>query len=149
MRIVTAFLTGCLFGLGLLISGMTDTTKVQGWLDVFGAWDPTLAFVLGGALIPMAVAWRLAGTHCTSVLGAPMPAAPDTALDRRLIIGSTLFGAGWALVGLCPGPAMASLGFGGGSGLLFFASMIIGMISYQLAAGTPATSDQILEGGTS
>lgn len=147
MRLLTAFLTGSLFGLGLLISGMTDTTKVQGWLDVFGDWDPTLAFVLGGALIPMAVAWRLAGTHCTSVLGAPMPGQPDTTLDRRLIIGSALFGSGWALVGLCPGPAMATLSFGGGSGLLFFASMIAGMIGYRFISGALVVSDPATQGG--
>ena len=148
MRILTAFLTGCLFGLGLLISGMTDTTKVQGWLDVFGAWDPTLAFVLGGALIPMAVAWRVAGTHCTSVLGTPMPGQPNPALDRRLLIGSAFFGTGWALVGLCPGPAMATLGFGGGSGLLFFAAMIVGMIGYRFVANPPSTNMPKTEGAS-
>ncbi|MBC7155207.1 MAG: hypothetical protein H5U19_11475 [Rhodobacteraceae bacterium] len=130
MRMVFAFLAGGLFGAGLYVSGMTDTTKVQGWLDIFGAWDPTLGFVFAGALIPMAVAWRVAAARRGAVLdGAPLPAAPDRRLDRGLIIGSALFGAGWGLVGLCPGPALASLGFGGWPGLVFLLAMGAGMLA--------------------
>jgi len=131
MRVVFAFLAGGLFGAGLLISGMTDTTKVQGWLDLIGAWDPTLAFVLGGAILPMLVAWRVAAARDVSLLGAPMPGRPDPLLDKRLIAGSALFGAGWALAGLCPGPAMASLSYGGVQGLVFLAAMIGGMLIWR------------------
>lgn len=127
MRVLISFLVGGLFGAGLLISGMTDTTKVQGWLDLFGDWDPTLAFVMGGAIVPMAVAWRVAHGR-QPVLAKAFPARPDSHLDRPLIIGSTLFGMGWGLSGLCPGPSMASLGFGGFGGVLFVLAMISGML---------------------
>ncbi|MFQ6547277.1 DUF6691 family protein [Aestuariibius sp. 2305UL40-4] len=127
MRPLVAFLTGALFGSGLLVSGMTDTAKVQGWLDLFGAWDPTLAFVLGGAILPMAVAWRIAAHRSTSVLGDPLPTRPAPVIDARLLTGAALFGIGWALVGLCPGPAMAVLGFGGWPASLFFLAMLAGM----------------------
>ncbi len=127
-RNIFAFLAGGLFGAGLLVSGMVDTTKVQGWLDVFGAWDPTLAFVLGGAILPMAVAWRVAARRRVAVLGNALPEKPDPRLGHNLVIGSLLFGAGWGLAGLCPGPAMASLSFGGAGGLVFMAAMIVGML---------------------
>ncbi len=129
MRNIVAFAVGGLFGLGLLISGMTDTTKVQGWLDLFGAWDPTLAFVLGGAIIPMAVAWRIADRRTSAALGSAIPPKPHAQITPQLAIGSTLFGIGWALSGLCPGPAMASLGFGGWPSLVFFIAMVAAMIA--------------------
>jgi uncharacterized membrane protein YedE/YeeE len=127
MRALFAFLSGSLFGAGLLVSGMVDTTKVQGWLDIFGAWDPTLAFVLGGAILPMALAWRLTPGRHPALGGAFLP-KPPVRIDRSLAAGSLLFGAGWGLAGLCPGPAMASLGFGGSGGLVFLAAMIAGML---------------------
>lgn len=128
MRVFVSFLVGALFGLGLLVSGMTDTTKVQGWLDVFGNWDPTLAFVMGGAIIPMAIAWRIT-TGRKPVLADAFPAPPEPKLGRNLVLGSTLFGMGWGLAGLCPGPAVASLSYGGMGGLLFVVSMIAGMMA--------------------
>ena len=128
MRLLFSFGAGALFGLGLLVSGMTDTTKVQGWLDLFGAWDPTLAFVFAGALAPMFIAWRIARARDGAVLGGSIPRPTNIELDRRLILGSTLFGAGWGLSGFCPGPAMASLSFGGTSGIIFLIAMILGMI---------------------
>lgn len=127
MRIFISFLVGSIFGLGLLISGMTDTTKVQGWLDIFGNWDPTLAFVMGGAIIPMAIAWRYSMGR-KPVLADTFPARPEPRVGRNLIVGSTLFGMGWALSGLCPGPAIASLGFGGVGGVVFLGSMLAGMV---------------------
>lgn len=127
MRGLIAFFVGGVFGTGLLISGMTDTTKVIGWLDVFGAWDPTLAFVLGGAIIPMFFAWRYAASRAPA-MGGEFPKRPDPALSRDLIVGSTLFGAGWGLAGLCPGPAMASATWGGLNGAAFLGAMILGMI---------------------
>ncbi|MFY9210893.1 MAG: DUF6691 family protein [Aestuariivita sp.] len=126
MRILIALIAGSLFGAGLFVSGMTDTTKVLGWLDVFGAWDPTLAFVLGGAIIPMALAWRLT-TGRTPLAGGMFPPPAPVMIDRRLVLGSIIFGAGWGLAGLCPGPAIASLSYGGAGGLIFLAAMLAGM----------------------
>ncbi|MFT5787845.1 MAG: putative membrane protein YedE/YeeE [Ascidiaceihabitans sp.] len=133
MRIILALVAGSLFGAGLHISGMTDTTKVQGFLDFFGAWDVTLAFVMGGAIIPMAVAWRMVPGR-TPLVGGSFTPAPDPALDRRLITGSILFGVGWGLIGLCPGPAIASLTYGGWTGALFMIAMLGGMIMAPTAA---------------
>ncbi len=127
MRMVLAMIAGGLFGTGLHLSGMTDTQKVMGFLDLFGSWDPTLMFVMGGAIIPMAIAW--AATRGRSPLvGGDFPPRPDAKLDPRLVIGAIMFGIGWGLVGLCPGPALASLSYGGVSGLVFFAAMVIGMV---------------------
>ncbi len=128
MRGLISLLSGGLFGLGLLVSGMTDTTRVQGWLDIFGAWDPTLAFVLGGAILPMAVAWRVAARRAAPLVGGAFPPPPSGGITPRLAIGSLIFGAGWGLAGLCPGPAFASLSFGGWEGLAFAAAMLAGML---------------------
>ena len=132
MRLVVSTVSGALFGLGLLLSGMTDTAKVQGWLDIAGAWDPTLAFVLGGAILPMLVAWRIAARRRTAVLGEPIPPMPAQIIDARLVGGSALFGIGWALAGFCPGPAIAALGWSGVGGSAFVLAMVAGMILYQL-----------------
>lgn len=129
LRLLTSLIAGALFGLGLMISGMTDTHKVQGWLDVFGNWDPTLAFVMGGAILPMLITWRVAARRKNSVLGSPIPTPAEPLLDQRLIFGSLFFGAGWAISGFCPGPAMASLSYGGTSGMIFFAALIAGMFA--------------------
>jgi uncharacterized protein len=133
MRNLYALLAGALFGAGLFTSGMTDTTKVQGWLDLFGEWDPTLAFVLTGAILPMAIAWRMAAHRKATVLGNNFPSEPRAELDRGLIAGSALFGAGWALSGLCPGPAMAALTYNGTGGLVFVAAMMVGMLLARFA----------------
>lgn len=127
-RTLFAALAGAIFGLGLMLSGMTDTRSVQGFLDIFGAWNPTLAFVMGGAMIPMAIAWRLAARRKTAVLGGNFPAMPPPRIDGALIGGSAAFGAGWALTGFCPGPALASLSFGGWQGLVFVAAMAAGAL---------------------
>jgi len=131
LRLLSALVAGGLFGAGLLVSGMVDTTKVQGWLDVFGDWNPTLAFVLGGAIVPMAIAWRVAERRKVAVLGGPLPLMTEGEArpGRNLIIGSTVFGAGWALAGLCPGPALASLTFGGTGGIVFVVAMAAGMLA--------------------
>ena len=126
-RLGFSFLSGGLFGLGLTISGMTDTTRVQGWLDVFGAWDATLAFVMGGAILPMAVAWQVSRRMYHPRLGGAFPPLPKQEVGPNLVIGSVLFGMGWALAGLCPGPAVASLGFGGLGGVVFLLAMLGGM----------------------
>jgi uncharacterized protein (TIGR01244 family) len=129
LRLAFAALSGGIMGLGLLISGMTDTAVVQAWLDVFGAWDPTLAFVMGGAIVPMAAAWLIANRRGVSMLGTAIPARSTTGIERTLVIGSILFGAGWALAGLCPGPSVAVLGFGGWQAALFFVAMVAGMLA--------------------
>ena len=126
MRGLTSFISGSLFGIGLLFSGMTDTSKVQGWLDVFGDWDPTLAFVMGGAIVPMFLAWKYSLGR-KPMFGYKFPDPPSSDINRDLIIGSVLFGMGWGLAGLCPGPAIASLGFGGTQGVIFALSMLCGM----------------------
>ena len=128
-RLIFAFLAGGLFGAGLFVSGMTDTTKVQGWLDVFGNWDPTLAFVMGGAIIPMAIAWRIAARRNAPIAGGTFPTPPEPKLDRNLVLGAVLFGAGWGLAGLCPGPSVASLSYGGWPHWVFFIAMIAGMFA--------------------
>ena len=130
MRRLASFLSGGLFGLGLLVSGMTDPAKVQGWLDLAGAWDPTLAFVLGGAMLPMALAWRIAGRRQRALTGAPLPALPDARIDARLIGGSVLFGLGWAMAGFCPGPALAVVGWAGLPAVVFTLAMIGGMLAW-------------------
>lgn len=128
-RVVFAAIAGGVFGAGLLVSGMTDTQKVQGWLDVFGAWDPTLAFVLGGAILPMLVAWQMTTRRARALLGTDFPAPPEPRLGHNLVLGSVLFGAGWGLVGLCPGPAIASISWGGTGGVVFLVAMLAGMVA--------------------
>lgn len=127
IRFVISALAGGLFGAGLFLSGMTNPAKVQGFLDLSAAWDPTLMFVMGGALLPMAIAWRLIGGRAP-LAGGTFPAAPKHEFDRRLVLGSVLFGIGWGLVGLCPGPAIASLSYQGTSGVIFMLAMLCGMI---------------------
>ncbi len=128
-RLFLSLLSGAIFGLGLAISGMTDTTKVQGWLDVFGHWDPTLAFVMGGAILPMAVAWQVSERMFHPVLGGAFPERPKREVGPNIVIGSVLFGMGWALAGLCPGPALASLSWGGVGGAVFLLAMLAGMLA--------------------
>ncbi|WP_146587236.1 YeeE/YedE family protein [Puniceibacterium confluentis] len=127
MRMLFAFIAGSLFGIGLHLSGMTDTAKVQGFLDIFGNWDPTLAFVMGGAIVPMSLAWRLAQRRAEPLAGGRFPAPPTPRLDRRLVTGSVMFGMGWGLAGLCPGPAIAALSYGGAPLVVFVLAMLAGM----------------------
>jgi uncharacterized membrane protein YedE/YeeE len=128
MRTLFGLLAGMVFGAGLWLSGMTDTAKVQGFLNL-AAWDLTLAFVMGGAILPMAIAWAAARRRSTSLLGTPLPGRPPPVLDARLIGGSVLFGLGWGLVGLCPGPALAVATFGGAPALVFLIAMAAGMVA--------------------
>ncbi len=127
MRNLWALIAGMFFGAGLFTSGMTDTAKVQGWLDIFGGWDPTLAFVLGGAILPTAVAWRIVARREKNFTNGAFPNVSNTRIDRKLIIGSLVFGAGWALSGLCPGPSLASISYGGTGLFVFLAALIAGM----------------------
>lgn len=145
MKAIFAAAAGGLFGAGLLLSGMTDTKKVQGFLDFFGDWDPTLAFVMGGAILPMAIAWQIAARRPAPVLGGTFPAKSAQTLGPDLILGSVLFGMGWALVGLCPGPALASMSYGGWGGLVFLCAMAAGMVAtpaLRAGFGLPPSFDQ-------
>jgi uncharacterized membrane protein YedE/YeeE len=133
MHVLVAFLVGLLFGAGLVVSGMTDPFKVIGFLDVTGLWDPSLAFVMAGAVLVGAVAYRLAGKRDAAILGGPMRLPARAAVDRRLLAGSLVFGIGWGLAGFCPGPALAALGAGYGKAAAFVAAMLAGMAVYELA----------------
>ncbi|MBU3670957.1 MAG: YeeE/YedE family protein [Sinobacteraceae bacterium] len=132
MNRLSEFLIGLIFGWGLLISGMTDPGKVLGFLDVTGAWDPSLAFVMGGAVLVSVVGFALAKKRARSFLGTAMhlPTARD--IDRRLILGSLTFGAGWGLAGFCPGPALVALGAGIPKAALFVLAMVAGMLIYEM-----------------
>lgn len=130
---VVALCSGTLFGAGLAVSGMADPERVQSFLDLFGNWDPTLAFVMGGAMIPMAIAW-LFQKRMASPIAAKAFDLPGTMLvDRKLAIGAILFGAGWGIGGLCPGPALADLALATGPTLIFVAAMLAGMIVHRFA----------------
>lgn len=131
-RAIPPLLSGALFGSGLAFGGMTDPQRVRGFLDLFGRWDPTLAFVMGGALAVMAMAWRVRGRMSKPLFG-PRFSLPDRSdLDARLIAGSALFGIGWGLAGLCPGPALANLALAPLQVLPFIAAMLAGMALHRL-----------------
>jgi uncharacterized membrane protein YedE/YeeE len=132
MQFVLVFAIGLLFGIGLIVSGMTDPGKVLGFLDLAGSWDPSLLFVMGGATLVAAIGFSLARRRGRTPFGAPIRLPAATAIDRRLVIGSLVFGAGWGLAGFCPGPALASLGTGRSEPLLFSLAMVAGMALFEL-----------------
>ncbi|MBG6078006.1 putative membrane protein YedE/YeeE [Polaromonas sp. CG_9.11] len=121
-----------IFGLGLILSGMTDPSKVIGFLDLAGRWDPSLAFVMGGAILVGVVAVRFARRREKSLLGDVMRLPTAGQVDRRLVLGSLTFGAGWALAGYCPGPALVSVAQGGTQPLIFVVAMLAGMAIYEI-----------------
>lgn len=127
-----ALAAGLLFGLGLTVSGMANPAKVLGFLDLFGNWDPSLAFVMAGALSVTAVGYRLVWRSKAPLLAERfhLPARRD--IDARLVLGAVVFGVGWGLVGLCPGPALAALTVGGAPALMFLAAMLAGQLAYGL-----------------
>lgn len=131
MRGVLALLSGTIFGFGLALSGMMNPARVRGFLDVFGAWDPTLAFVMGGAVVVMAIAWRIQQRMAKPVVCKGFSLPGTSLIDERLIGGAALFGVGWGLAGLCPGPAIASLATNFGPALAFVAAMIVGMALFR------------------
>jgi uncharacterized membrane protein YedE/YeeE len=132
MHIVTAFIVGLVFGIGLIVAGMTDPAKVQGFLDFAGDWDPSLALVMGGAILVGLVAFRIAGARERALLGDAMRLPTATHIDRRLVLGGLAFGAGWGLAGLCPGPALASLVTGGAKMMIFTGAMVVGMVVFEV-----------------
>lgn len=131
---LVALAAGLLFGLGLLVSGMTDPAKVQGFLDLAGAWDPSLALVMGGAIAAAMGAFEVARSRVRKGLaawtGVPIEWPTSTVIDRRLIGGGVLFGVGWGLSGFCPGPALVAASAGYGPALWFLAAMLTGMGLY-------------------
>lgn len=133
MQRLSEFLVGLIFGVGLILSGMTDPGKVIGFLDLFGQWDPSLAFVMGGAILVGVFAFAVAKKRTTSMLGGAMQLPTARHVDKRLIIGSLAFGAGWGLAGFCPGPALVSLGAGEIKAAVFVLAMLIGMLAFEVA----------------
>src|SRR5690606_8148111 len=127
-KLLPPIASGFLFGMGLTVSGMTDPQRVRGFLDLFGNWDPTLAFVMGGAVLVMAAAWRIQARMTKPVFGEKFALPDRTHLDPRLIAGAALFGIGWGIAGLCPGPAVASLVLSPAHAIPFLAAMLAGML---------------------
>ena len=131
LKNIIGLLAGLLFGFGLLISGMTDPAKVQGFLDVFGAWDISLALVMGGGLIVAIIGVQLAKRPQTSWIGTLIELPSKTAINKKLLIGAMLFGIGWGMVGICLGPGIVLLGTGQWQAYVFIPAMIVGMLVYQ------------------
>ncbi len=131
-RTVVALFAGTLFGAGLAYSGMADPARVQAFLDLLGNWDPTLAFVMGGAMIPMAIAWIIQRRLQKPFADAKFDLPGTGLIDSKLAIGAILFGMGWGIAGLCPGPAIADLAIAPIAVLPFVAAMFVGMIAHRL-----------------
>lgn len=132
MLVLTSLLAGLVFGLGLIVSGMANPGKVLGFLDLAGRWDPSLAFVMAGAIALGAVAFFIARDRTRSFLGAEMKLPTARHIDRRLVVGGTLFGIGWGIAGFCPGPALVALGMGETKAVVFIAAMLVGMAVFEL-----------------
>lgn len=128
MIAIAALLSGLVFGLGLIVSGMGNPAKVQNFLDIFGSWDPSLGLVMGGAIAVGLLAFTWAKRRKTSVLGEPMQLPTSSVVDRKLLTGAALFGAGWGLAGFCPGPAVMNLATLHTEVWLFVAAMLAGMV---------------------
>ena len=131
MRWLIALLSGALFGAGLALSGMMNPARVRGFLDIFGEWDPTLAFVMGGAVIVMGIVWTVQTRMSKPMFDIEFHLPGTRDLDPRLIGGSALFGIGWGLAGLCPGPAIASLATALVPAAIFVAAMLAGMLLFR------------------
>ena len=129
---VVEFAVGLLFGLGLMLSGMTDPGKVVGFLDLFGTWDPSLALVMGGAIMVGFFAFTVAKKRTTTFFGGMLRLPTTNRMDKPLVIGSLLFGAGWGLAGFCPGPALVSMADGQPKALVFVLAMLVGMLGFEL-----------------
>jgi len=130
MQSVIEFVLGLLFGVGLLISGMTDPGKVQGFLDVAGVWDPSLALVMGGGVMVGLLGFTWAKKKHSSFSGAPLQWPEMTQIDRPLVLGSLMFGTGWGLAGFCPGPALVAMAAGNDKALVFVLAMLAGMVLF-------------------
>ena len=133
MHRISEFAVGLIFGIGLILSGMTDPAKVIGFLDLFGAWDPSLALVMGGAILVGLFAFALAKKRTTTFLGDALQLPSSRDIDKRLLLGGLTFGVGWGLAGFCPGPALVSLGMGQPKAAVFVLAMLAGMALFELA----------------
>lgn len=133
MNLLAALVAGLLFGIGLILSGMSDPSKVIGFLDIAGQWNPSLAFVMGGALVVGLVAFRIARRRSMTLLGGTMHLPTMRNVDHRLVLGSAAFGAGWGLAGFCPGPALVTLASGQQKALVFVLAMLAGMAIFEIA----------------
>ena len=132
MRVLVDFTAGLLFGLGLLLSGMTDPGKVLAFLDVAGPWDPSLAFVMAGAIAVAVFAFSVAKKRNKDMFGGTMNLPRSKQIDRRLVAGALLFGVGWGVAGFCPGPALVSMAAGHLKAAVFVGAMLAGMGMYEL-----------------
>ena len=132
MYTLSAFVSGLVFGIGLVVSGLVNPAKVLGFLDLAGAWDPSLAVVMAGAVAVGTFAFAVAGKRASTLLGAPMALPTARGIDRGLVLGSLAFGVGWGLAGFCPGPALVALGAGKVKALVFVAAMLVGMLVFEL-----------------
>lgn len=132
MQVVASFMVGLVFGLGLILAGMANPAKVQGFLDLTGAWDPSLAFVMGGAIAVALVPFAFAKRMPRSLLGVTMSLPTVTTINLRLVLGSVAFGVGWGLAGFCPGPALVALATGEAKAIGFVVAMVAGMGLYEL-----------------
>lgn len=128
---ISEFAVGLIFGIGLIVSGMADPGKVIGFLDLFGAWDPSLALVMGGAIGVGVFAFALARRRTRTFLGGALHLPASRDIDSRLLVGSLLFGAGWGLAGFCPGPAIVSVGSGQPKAMVFVLAMLAGMLLFE------------------
>ncbi len=137
---ISALAAGILFGLGLAVSHMVDPAKVLGFLDIAGAWDPSLAFVMAGALVVTFAAFRIASGRPAPFLAKSFPPPARKEIDARLVGGAAIFGVGWGLVGFCPGPAVSSLAFGLPQSLIFVGAMVIGMAGARMINQGPAVA---------
>lgn len=144
MQVFIALAVGLLFGLGLIVSGMADPSRVLGFLDLAGRWNPSLAFVMAGAILVGLAGFRFAAGRERSLLGGAMRLPGATKIDRRLVLGGLAFGVGWGLAGYCPGPALASLASGGAKPLIFSAAMVAGMLIFELLERGTASNKQAL-----
>ena len=132
MQRALEFLVGLIFGWGLLLSGMTDPGKVKGFLDLAGSWDPSLGLVMGGAIAVAVVAFALATRRSSTLLGRALHLPTSREVDRQLVVGSLIFGAGWGLAGFCPGPAIVATASGEIKALVFVVAMLTGMVGFEL-----------------
>ena len=134
-NILIPLASGTIFGAGLALGGMTDPARVRGFLDLFGAWDPTLAFVMGGAVLVMALAWLLQRRMLRPVFAEGFSLPDRSDITPRLVGGSALFGIGWGIAGLCPGPGFAAFAIAPGAAAIFVAAMLAGMLLVRLVEG--------------
>ncbi|TCR76732.1 DUF6691 family protein [Rhizobium sp. BK376] len=139
-RVLVAIVCGVLFGIGLVISDMVNPARVRAFLDLTGAWDPSLAFVMGGALVPSSIAYAIKRRHSRPIFETQFNVPASRNIDGSLASGAALFGLGWGLVGLCPGPAIASVVIGRWQAVLFTAAMLLGMVAYRIASSRHPTT---------